>query len=189
VYGGYGYCSEYPIEQFMRDEKIASLYEGANGIQALDLVGRKLGMKKGAHFMNLLGEMNATVSKYKGRPALKDLAEDVQGALNALMEVPMFFAKCGKQGKILVPLVYAYPFMTMMGKIVSGWFLFWGAGAAEEKLEAMDEGNKDAAFYKGKIASAKYFIKNVLPEVDAAVKAIKSEDLSVMEIPEEGFAS
>ena len=53
VYGGYGYCSEYPIEQFMRDEKIASIYEGTNGIQALDLIGRKLGMKKGAYFMHL----------------------------------------------------------------------------------------------------------------------------------------
>ncbi|MCK7471915.1 MAG: hypothetical protein MZU95_14865 [Desulfomicrobium escambiense] len=53
-YGGYGFCSEYPVEQFMRDEKIASIYEGANGIQALDLIGSKLGMKKGAYFMNLL---------------------------------------------------------------------------------------------------------------------------------------
>ena len=57
VYGGYGYCSEYPVEQFMRDIKIASLYEGANGIQALDLIGRKLGMKKGLYFINLLGEI------------------------------------------------------------------------------------------------------------------------------------
>ena len=61
VYGGYGYCSEYPVEQFLRDVKIASLYEGTNGIQALDLIGRKLEMKKGLYFMNLLGEI-------QGRP-------------------------------------------------------------------------------------------------------------------------
>ncbi len=189
VYGGYGYCSEYPVEQFMRDEKIASLYEGANGIQALDLVGRKLGMKKGAYFMNLLGEMNATIEKCRTHDGLKDLAEGVQGAANALAEIGMFFASCGKEGKFLVPVAHAYPFLMMMGKALSGWFLLWEAGVAAEKLDGLDNGNKEAAFYKGKIAAAKYFIKNVVPEVDAAVKAIKSEDLSIMEIPDEGFAS
>jgi hypothetical protein len=206
VYGGYGYCSEYPLEQFMRDEKIASLYEGANGIQALDLVGRKLGMKKGTYFLNMLGEMNATVAKYKDEPALKEFAGDMQAAVNALPDVGMFFAQCGKEGKFMVPLGHAYPFLMMMGKVASGWLLFWEAGIASQKLDALSkdqgvdpadpakwtefiQGNRDAAFYTGKIAGAKYFIRNVLPEVDAAVKAIKSEDLSIMEIPEEGFAS
>ena len=189
VYGGYGYCSEYPVEQFMRDEKIASLYEGANGIQALDLVGRKLGMKKGAYFMSLLGEMNATIAKYGENPALKELAEGVQTAVNSLAEIGMFFATCGKEGKFLVPVANAYPFLMMMGKALSGWFLLWEAGVAAERLGDLAEGSKDHAFYTGKIAAAKYFIKNVLPEVDAAVKAIKSEDMSVMEIADEGFAS
>jgi len=189
VYGGYGYCAEYPVEQIMRDEKIASLYEGANGIQALDLVGRKLSMKKGAYFMNLLGEMNGTIAKYQGIESLKDLAADVQAAVNSLAEVGMFFANCAKEGKFLVPIAHAYPFLTMVGKIVSGWLLFWQAGIATEKLDGMDKSNKDFAFYTGKVLSAKYFIKNVLPEAEAATKAIKSEDLSVVEIPEESFVS
>jgi hypothetical protein len=189
VYGGYGYCAEYPVEQFMRDEKIASLYEGTNGIQALDLVGRKLGMKKGAYFMNLFGEMNATVGRYKGKESVQDIADGVQAAINALADVGMFFAACGKQGKFLVPVAHAYPFLTMMGKVLSGWFLLWEAGVAAERLEGLGNGGKEEAFYKGKIAAARYFTRNVLPEVDATVKAIKSEDLSVMEIPEEGFAS
>jgi hypothetical protein len=87
IYGGYGYCAEYPVEQFMRDIKIASIYEGANGIQALDLVGRKLGLKKGLYFMSLLGEMNATVTTYQGNAALKNLAGDVQQAVNTLAEM------------------------------------------------------------------------------------------------------
>jgi hypothetical protein len=90
VYGGYGYCSEYPVEQFMRDIKIASLYEGANGIQALDLIGRKLGMKKGLYFINLLGEMGVTITKYQGNHNLKDLAADVQAAVNLLAETGIF---------------------------------------------------------------------------------------------------
>jgi len=206
IYGGYGFCSEYPVEQFMRDEKIASIYEGANGIQALDLVGRKLGMKKGAYFMNLLGLMGDTVARYKGQEGLRDLGEAVQTSVNILADTAMFFASCGKTGKFLVPVNNAYPFLMMMGKVVSGWFLFWQAGIAGEKLDALAKKggvsgsdhaalaglaktSKDAAFYLGKIASAQYFIRNVLPEVEAAAKAAKTEDMSVVEIPEESFAS
>ncbi|RLA99305.1 MAG: acyl-CoA dehydrogenase, partial [Deltaproteobacteria bacterium] len=205
VYGGYGYCSEYPLEQFLRDEKIASIYEGTNGIQALDLVGRKLGLNKGAYFMGLIGEMNSVVARHKDNPELKDLAGDVEAAVNTLADVSLFFANSAKAGKFLIPLSNAYPFLMMMGKVVSAWLLLWEAGLAKEKLSTIcsEKGvdpsdkaalsglikeNKDAAFYSGKVASAKYFIKNVLPEVDAAAKAIKSEDLSVMEIAEESFA-
>ncbi|MCU0843311.1 MAG: acyl-CoA dehydrogenase [Spirochaetes bacterium] len=204
VYGGYGYCEDYPICQFMRDEKIASIYEGANGIQSLDLVGRKLGMKKGAYFMALLTEMSSTIALY--RDALPDLVPDFQEAVNALGEVGMFFAQCGKQGKFFVPIAHAYPFLMMMGKIVCAWILVWQAGIAKGKLDAIGKSNKvnpadmiawasfvkenrDAAFYSGKLSSARYFIKNVLPEVYAVVRAIKSEDISVVEIFEESFAS
>jgi hypothetical protein len=92
----------------------------------------------------------------------------------------------------------------MMGRVVMAWLLLWEAGIAKEKLAALCAGkgidaadavkvavlvkdNKDAAFYSGKIATAKYFIKNVLPEIDAVVKAIKSEDMSILEIAEESF--
>jgi hypothetical protein len=189
VYGGYGYCSEYPVEQFLRDEKIASLYEGANGIQALDLVGRKLAMQKGAYFMNFLGEMSATIAQAQGIAAVSKLAEAMQAAVNTLAEMGMFFSKCGKEGKFLIPIAHAYPFMMMMGKVISGWLLLWEAAIAAKELDAAPKGSQDAFFYKGKVASATYFIRNVLPEVDAIVRAVKSEDLSVMEIPEEAFAS
>jgi hypothetical protein len=173
----------------MRDEKIASLYEGTNGIQAMDLVGRKLGMKKGAYFMNFLGEMNATVAKVKEIAALKDLAEDVEAGVGALADMAMFFAKCGKEGKFLIPLGNAYPYLMMMGKVVSGWLLLWQAGIAAEKLESEGDGGVDAAYCKGKLAAARYFIKNVLPEIDGTIRAIKSEDMSIMDIPDESFAS
>ncbi|MEN6472594.1 MAG: acyl-CoA dehydrogenase [Syntrophaceae bacterium] len=203
-YGGYGFCAEYPVEQFLRDEKIASIYEGANGIQAMDLVGRKMGMKKGAYFMGLLSEMNAICAAYK--EALPDLSADVQAAVGALAEMGMFFAGCAKAGKFLVPINNAYPFLMLMSKVIMGWFLLWEAGIAKTKLDALAKAksadpadaaawasfiknDKDAAFYTGKLASARYFIKNVLPEVDAAVKAIKNEDMSLLEIPEEAFAS
>jgi alkylation response protein AidB-like acyl-CoA dehydrogenase len=205
-YGGYGYCAEYPVEQFMRDAKIASIYEGTNGIQALDLVGRKLGLNKGMYFMALLGEMNAAVAKVQGNPALKDLAADVQAAVDTLADVGMYFAKCGAEGKFFVPLVNSYPFLMIMGKVVLAWLHLWQAGVAKEKLDAIcgEKGvasadaaavaglvkdNAEAAFYSGKLYSARYFIKHVLPEIEGEVTAIKSEDVSPMEIAEESFAS
>jgi hypothetical protein len=206
IYGGYGYCSEYPVEQFLRDEKIASIYEGANGIQALDLVGRKLSQKNGAYFMNLIGEINATIATYRDNPELKDLAEDVQHAVSTLGETGFFFAQCAGEGNFLLPVNNAYPFLMMMGKVIAGWFLLWEAGVAKEKLdtlaqekgaapsdrtqwEAFMKENKDAAFYAGKIFSARYFIKNVLPEAAAAAQGIKSKDMSITDIAEESFAS
>ena len=140
IYGGYGYCSEYPVEQFLRDEKICSIYEGANGIQALDLVGRKLGLKKGLYFMNLLGEMGATIAKYQA--ALPDLAPDVQAAMNTLAEVAMLFAANGKAGKFMIPVANATPFLMLMGQVVMAWMLLWQAGVAKEKLAAPDGGRR-----------------------------------------------
>jgi alkylation response protein AidB-like acyl-CoA dehydrogenase len=202
TYGGYGYCREYPVEQIMRDIKIASIYEGTNGIQALDLVGRKLGQKKGLYFMSLLGEMTATAARYEGHPVLKPLAGELREAVNALADMAMYFAGTLKAGKFMVPIGNAYPFLMMMGKIVMAWFLLWEAGVAAEKLEARgaDAADRaalatlaakdvDVAFYTGKLDDARFFIRHVLPEVGAAVKAIKSEDLSMIDIPEESFAA
>jgi len=126
--------------------------------------------------------------------------------LNTLGDAGMFFAKCGKGGDFLVPLTHAYPFLMMMGKVISGWLLIWEAGVAADKLDALckEQGvdasgqkgradlinkNKEAAFYAGKVTGAKFFIRNVLPEVESALKAIKSGDLSPMEITDDGFCS
>ncbi len=204
VYGGYGYCAEYPVEQLMRDEKIASVYEGANGIQALDLVARKLGMKKGAYFMNLLGEMNAVVNRFQAVEETADLAEAVGKAVNTLAEAAMYFARCGKEGKFLVPINNAYPFLMMMGSIMSAWFLLWGAGIASERLAALRtargvtrddpevwaaflKDSAEAAFYEGKIHAARYFIRNELPVSLATMTAIESEDMSILAIANESF--
>ncbi len=208
VYGGYGYCQDYPVEQFMRDVKIASIYEGTNGIQALDLVGRKLGQKKGKNFMTLLGEMKATIGRYRDGAMMKELSGDIESAVNLLAEMGMFLAKCGSEGKFMVPVANAYPFLNFMGTICLGWFLYWQAGIASEKLTGILKGagidpvdpgavfsraafmkdNTEAAYYNGKVLGAKYYIKNVLPQAEAYAKAIKNSDLTVMEIIPESFS-
>lgn len=206
VYGGYGYCTEYPIEQFMRDERISGIYEGTNGIQALDLVGRKLGMKKGLHFTNLLKRIRTTIAQYGQDKEIMSLGNDVLSAIDALADIGLFFSTCAREGKFFVPVCNAYPFLMMMGQTLCGWLLFWQAGIAKQKLGGLVrkmgvdpsdsarwsefiKNDKDAAFYSGKITSAQYFIRNVLPEVQAMARAIKNEDMSIMEMSEESFAS
>jgi hypothetical protein len=118
----------------------------------------------------------------------------------------MYFAGCAKAGRFLIPVANAYPFLMMMGKVIMSWLLLWEAGVAAEKLtvlyreqgidlqnagqvQAFIKDHQDAAFYAGKGASARYFIKHVLPEVVAASTAIRSEDLSMIDIADESFAS
>ena len=204
-FGGYGFCQDYPVEQYMRDMKIGSLYEGTNGIQSMDLVGRKLGSQKGAALMNLLSEMNATIEKYKATAGLEDAGKDVKAAIDLLAGMGMYFAQCGKEGKFLQPIINSKPFLNMMGNICFAWLLFWQAGIAAQELAAICKAkgvdaadpkavkklakeNKEAAFYSGKVFGIRYYTKNVLPEAEAIARAIKNEDQSLMFIDDASFA-
>jgi len=205
IFGGYGYCQDYPMEQFMRDLKIASLYEGTNGIQALDLVGRKLGQKKGKNLMNMLAIMNETFEKYKDVEDLKDTAAAVKQNIDLLAGMAMYFAACGKEGKFMVPINGAFPFLNMMGTILLGWIHLWMGGIASEKLEtiyseknvdtsdkkalkALSADDKEVAFYQGKIFGAQFYAKNILPRAQGMADSIKTEDMSMMHIHDASFA-
>ena len=204
VHGGYGYCSDYPVEQYFRDCKIASIYEGTNGIQCLDLVGRKLGARKGADVMNLFGEMNATIAKTKLIDDLKRHVAYLEEAYNALIDLTLNFAQLGKSAGFLVPVLNATPYLDIFGDVVVGHFLIQAAGIAHEKLNAMyrekgveeSKGKKralvredrDAAFYDGKIASAKFFAVDVLSTVKARCEAIKFGEKVPIEMADESFS-
>ena len=203
VYGGYGYIAEYPVEQFLRDVKIASIYEGTNGIQALDLVARKLGLGKGMVFMGFLGKISEFVESAKGNETLKGEIAKLEAAKNALAGVGMFFAGKAKED-FIVPVLYASPFLELMGDVAVGWQLLWQASVAQEKLKALFEekgastpeaqdalirDSKDAAFYAGKIRTAQYFANTFLALSPAKAEVIKNADKSPLEMPEESFAS
>lgn len=202
VYGGYGYIKEYPIEQFMRDVKIASIYEGTNGIQALDLVARKLSLEKGMVFISLLGEISQFIEASKSN---KDLAEDIarlEAAKNALAEAAMFFASKAKED-ISIPLFCACPFLDLLGDVVVGWQLLWQATIAHERLQGiyqergaqtpeaqqtLIQESRDAAFCAGKLAASRFFSNTILTLSPSKSQSIKNADKSAMEIPEGAFA-
>ncbi|GAB6271374.1 MAG: acyl-CoA dehydrogenase [Smithellaceae bacterium] len=186
TYGGYGYCREYPVEQMMRDQKINLIYEGTNGIQAMDLLGRKLGMKKGLYFMNLLGLTQAAVAEAKGNDSLKAEAAIVEGALNACAETAMAFAKMMKTTPF-VPLIGAADFLNCLSDALVGWLHIWMANAAVKGL-ASAASDKDKAFYSGKIEGARFFINRIAGLVPAKLENLKKDEQSAMNISEEAFA-
>ena len=197
TYGGYGYIAEYPAEQYLRDAKIASIYEGTNGIQALDLVGRKLSMKGGANLMALVGMVNGFIDKNKDNPALaKEFAalakaRDSWGAVNG------FFMGSVAQKKLLVPLVNAYNYLNLCGDLLLGYFLLQqavlavaklgplceaaGVDPADKKaLSALARENAEARYLDGKIKTARFYCANELPNATAKATAIQAGDMSAM---------
>ncbi len=194
VYGGYGYTGEYPVEQYLRDCKITSIYEGTNGIQAMDLLGRKMGMKKGLYFMTLLEEMQKTVGLAREYSEIEDLAAAVEAAVNRLGEVALGLGKTAMSPRVMTAFAFAKPFLDVAGEVVMAWMHLWRALAARPKFEKLLGGldgaarakklskNKNAIFYDGQIKTARYFIMALLPEAMGKMDALAAADDAVMEI-------
>jgi len=206
IYGGAGYTKEFPVEQLMRDLKIGSIYEGTNGIQSLDLVGRKLGLDNGRPFKNMLAMMMETIEKASAHETLQDLAGNMGKAVQALGGSAAYFASCFQEGKQHIPVVQAYPFLNLFGNVALGWLHLWQADLATQQLQEImtSEGidakdkkamyglvakNPEAAFYLGKVKGATYYIKNILPDVFSLSKTIQNGDLSILEIPDHSFGA
>ncbi len=204
VYGGYGYCKDYPVEQFLRDMKIGSIYEGTNGIQSIDLVMRKLNMEGGKNFRNLVEEMKSTLDRYSKIDSLAGIAGELRDAITVLTDTVNYFTGCLKEKNIIVPVINSYPFLNLTGSVMSAWLLYWQAGIASEKLaekagkegfaiseqekmKQLVEKDKDAAFYNSKILTASFFIYNVLPQALAIKQSIEAGDISAMKLGDDDF--
>ena len=204
VYGGYGYCQDYPIEQYLRDVKIATIYEGTNAIQSADLVGRKLKMSNGAYVRNMLSDMKDTIRRCMEDPTLKDHVDIFDGAVSALEDVVEQFSIWSNGAKFLLPILNARPFLMVLGDAVVGWRLLDAAITAKGKIDSLSAGKTDGsteqilelgkssgevAFYLGKIASARYFSSNVLSTVEGRCRAIKLGDMTPLEVLEESLCT
>jgi hypothetical protein len=199
VYGGYGYTQEYPVEQLARDCKIASIYEGTNGIQAMDLLGRKLGMRKGATFLDFITEIKKTVSRAEEIPELANLAARVSAAADELAETAVRMGKTALSPAFKTAFAAAYPFLEAMGDIIMAWMLLWRATVAVPALKKIVkdlEGearkkkiskNKNAAFYDGQVKTAAYFIDSLLPITLGKLNAITGEDHTITDMDERSF--
>ncbi|MCF8109351.1 MAG: acyl-CoA dehydrogenase, partial [Desulfohalobiaceae bacterium] len=185
VYGGYGYTKEYPQEQLLRDCRITMLYEGTNGIQAMDLLGRKLGMNKGKAIMDLMGEMQKTIAQAKEHEALAAEAAEVEKALNKLGEVAMDLGGKAMSEQVMQAFAHAYPFMDVCGDVAVAWMLLWRASVAAQKLEKAKK--KDKPFYNGQIKSLEFFVHTVLPVTQGKMRSILKTNGAAVDMEEDGF--
>ncbi len=187
VYGGYGYIKEYPIEQLLRDCRITPIYEGTNGIQAMDLLGRKLGMNKGKPIMDLLGEIQQTIATAKSISSLQDVSAKVEAAVNKLGEVALHIGQSGMSPDTRMnAFAHAYSFMDVCGDVVFAWLLLWRASVAAQNLENGAK-KKDVAFYEGQINSAAFFAHSILPVSLGKMNVILASDSTAVDISADAF--
>ena len=186
VFGGAGYTKDYPVEQYARDCKITSIYEGTSGIQAMDLLARKIGMKKGLVFMNFLGEIQKTVARARDVKALEGMAAKVEQATNRLGETALHIGKLAMSSDVKVAFAHALPFLYAMGDTIMAWMLLWRATVADEKLTAGCK-KKDLSFYNGQIKTADFYIHTELPVTMGKMDAIKGASAAAVEIEDDAF--
>ena len=185
VYGGHGYIEEWGMSQFARDARIAMIYEGANGVQALDLVGRKLGQDGGKHVMAFFELLHNFASENKGTHASFDqnFLDPLKQAGKDLQAGAMYFMEAGMKNPNHA-LAGSYDFMHMFGHVCLG--LMW-ARMAKASYDALARGADDAAFYETKIATGRYYMLRQLPATALHLKRIGSGADPVMALDAANF--
>jgi alkylation response protein AidB-like acyl-CoA dehydrogenase len=182
VYGGHGYIEEWGMSQFTRDARIAMIYEGANGVQALDLVGRKLAQDGGKHVMAFF-DMVKTFCKENGDGDMAEFVDPLKAASKDLQGAGMYFMQNGMKNPNAA-LSGSYDFMHLFGYVCLG--LMWGR-MAKTSLTALANGTDDPEFHKNKLITARYYMARSLPMTGTLLKRIESGADPVMALAAEAF--
>jgi alkylation response protein AidB-like acyl-CoA dehydrogenase len=183
VYGGHGYIAEWGMEQYVRDARIAQIYEGTNGIQALDLVGRKLAQNGGRGLQAFLGTVMVETAEAKGTSALSDFAEKLELATKDLQAATMWLMQNGMADPNNAG-AGSVPYMHLMGIVAVGLMWLRMAKAAQALLDA---GEGDAAFLNAKLTTARFYAERIMPDTAALRRKIEAGAESLMALPVEAF--
>ena len=189
--GGSGFLQDYPIEQYIRDSKIDSLYEGTTAIQAQDFFFRKIARDQGVALQHVVGQLQKCLD---GDGAREELAEsrallatavsDLQAMVAALTR---YLIESQNNARELYRVgLESVPFLLSVGDLLIGWLLVRQAEIALQALDG-DVDSDDRGFYLGKVSAAKFFTKNVLPRLSAERRIVEAVDLTIMEMREESF--
>ena len=192
TFGGAGFVKDYPVEQYCRDSKIFSIYEGTNHIQAMDLVGRKLPQNGGANLQAFLGDIARFIAENESHEKLGALVKELAVAHEAVAGVAMRLLGWFQSGRMqLVPLA-ANRVLEMMSELCCTWLLCAGARIAVDALQKLPKGEDTQAersFYEGKLHVATYAVHNILPHAKLTAEILGREDTSALDIPAQAFAS
>ncbi len=184
IYGGHGYIAEHGMEQFVRDARIAMIYEGANGIQALDLVGRKLPKDGGKAVMAFFNEVQGFINEHAKDAEMKPFVEPLGKALGDLQGATMWFMQ-NAMGRPDNAGAGATDYMHLFGLVALGYMWCRMVKAARGKLKSGANGATERM--KGKLVTARFFVERMLPETGAHLARIKAGADAVMELPDAAF--
>lgn len=176
IHGGYGYTRDFPVEQYWRDNRLNMIHEGTHGIQALDLLGRKVLMEEGRGLQLLAGRMTATIARAQKQAELAPYAAQLAQALQQVGAATKAAWSTGQPGEALAN---AVPYLQAFGHTVLAWI--WLEVALAAQTGDLDAGKR------GRLLSAQYFFRYELPKIGAWLKVVESRDMTCAEFPEEAF--
>ncbi|KJS33567.1 MAG: acyl-CoA dehydrogenase [Desulfatitalea sp. BRH_c12] len=179
--GGYGYCKDYPLEQYLRDAKIMSLYEGTNGIQSMDLMGRKMSMREGACLNAFKNEIIGFCEAHREHPELGGRVQALEKVVARLFEVAAVMRE-RMDSDPLQWASYTYPALIAFGDVIMSWRLLDMAVIASANLK-----KKASDFYQGKVYQATFFVDVTLPQTLSAIDTCLRPGREIVEIPEAAF--
>ncbi len=184
VLGGYGYSREYPVEQIYRDNRLNPIHEGTNGIQAVDLLGRKVLQDRGEALRALFAEMRPTI---ESAAAVASLAEHARALEHELAEVEATTRALGQEyaAEPGVALANASVYLDMLGHVVVAWLWLWQAHAASRRLAQVSA--EEAAFYHGKLQTCRYFFHWELPKTRPQHELLRTLDITCLAMVNEWF--
>ncbi len=185
VFGGHGYIEEWGMSQLVRDARIAQIYEGTNGVQAMDLCGRKLAQKGGAAVQAFFKVVGEDIAEAKGDETLAPLAEALENALGQQQAATMWFMQNAMQNPNHLG-AGAHHYMHIMGIVTLGWMWLRMAKVAQAALAA---GTDDKAFYEAKLTTARYYMDRYLPDAGALRRKLETGSDSMMALGEDAFAT
>ncbi len=180
VLGGYGYTRDFPVEQYWRDNRLNMIHEGTHGIQALDLLGRKVLMQEGQGLRLLARRAAATAERAAQLPALAEHAQALNGALARLGQATQSAWASGEPAEALAN---ATPYLQAFGHVVLAWIWLDVALCARSRLDRGD----DAALLRGKLAACRYYFRYELPRIDAWLKVVETRDDTCRTMADEWF--
>jgi alkylation response protein AidB-like acyl-CoA dehydrogenase len=190
TFGGSGFIQDFPVEQYIRDAKIDSLYEGTTAIQGMDLFFRKILRDEGVALRSLLGEIRQFAASEAGngrlkteRAALATAADDVEGIVTAMSGYAL--ASLEQPAEVYRAGLNTTRLLMALGDLIIGWLLARQAGVAHAALDA--GAGRDEAFYQGKVATARFFAETVLPRLAVERDIAETTSLDLMDLPEEAF--
>ena len=202
VFGGYGYCQDYPVEQYFRDQKITALYEGTNAIHANDLLTRKMKLGKGKVLRDVLKEIDSAVKSASEIDELESLAELVDRGAKQFEATAALLVEQLSGENAMDAFQNALPMLMLTGDVITGWMHLWQCTVAYRKLEeifkkrqAVTRDEKDrvtdddleASFYQGKILSSTYYIQEVMNTIESRGKIIMESHNAPLQVHENSF--